>query len=163
METGSDLHLKVGSDLTPKPGSGSETLDGSKITHLGNVFSFDKIFYVEEHVDGDPELEEIVDDLLCPLAWLHVLLGDGALLLAQRRGAALQDNLLDYPAQHTADDYLYSRKTKTSILHFIKFSNEMVVCEEKPNMLAKNSLPLLLIGGRADSVRLFSELFSQPN
>ena len=66
-------------------------------SYLGNVFGFEKVIDIEEHFDGNPKLKEVVDDSLDAVSRLHLVGGEGALLLAQRGGAALEDHLLHNP------------------------------------------------------------------
>ncbi len=75
-----------------------------RYTHPGNVFGLEQVVHVEEEIHRDPELKEIVDDLLYPVPGLHVLLGVRALLLTQRGGATLEDYLLDYPEERVKEE-----------------------------------------------------------
>ena len=66
-------------------------------SYLGNVFGFEKVIDIEEHFDGYAKLKEVVDNSLDAVGRLHLVGGEGPLLLAQRGGAALEDDLLDNP------------------------------------------------------------------
>ena len=66
-------------------------------SYLGNVFGFEKVIDVEEHFDGYAKLKEVVDNSLDAVGRLHLVGGEGPLLLAQRGGAALEDHLLNNP------------------------------------------------------------------
>ena len=70
---------------------------------LGNVSSLDEIVHVEEQVDRHSKLEEIVDDFLHPLLGLHAVVGQGALLFAEGRGATFEYDLLDDPENRKSD------------------------------------------------------------
>ena len=66
-------------------------------THLGNVFGFHQIIHVEQDLDGDPELEQVIDDSLNPVLSLHLISWGGPLLFAKRGWAAFEYNLLNNP------------------------------------------------------------------
>ena len=66
-------------------------------SYLGNVFGFEKVIDIEKNFDGNAKLKEVVDNPLDPVGGLHLVGGEGPLLLAQRGGAALEDHLLNHP------------------------------------------------------------------
>ena len=76
-------------------------------SYLGNVFGFEKVIDVEEHFDGYAKLKEVVDNSLDAVGGLHLVGGEGPLLLAQRGGAALEDHLLNNPDDFHVFDWVF--------------------------------------------------------
>ena len=66
-------------------------------SYLGNVFGFEKVIDIEENFNRYAKLKEVVDNPLDPVGRLHLVGGEGPLLLPQRGGAALEDHLLNNP------------------------------------------------------------------
>ena len=66
-------------------------------SYLGNVFGFEKVIDIEENFNRYAKLKEVVDNPLDPVGRLHLVGGEGPLLLPQRGGAALEDHLLHNP------------------------------------------------------------------
>ena len=74
-----------------------ENKNESDKTHLRNVFSFHQVIHIKQHLDRNPELKEVIDDPLNPVLGLHLIRGEGPLLLAQGGGATFEYDLLYHP------------------------------------------------------------------
>ena len=68
----------------------------NKQTYLRNVFSLNKVIHIKENFYRHSKFKQVIDDFLHSIVNFHVCRG-GSLLLAQGRGTALEDNLLNNP------------------------------------------------------------------